>query len=279
MQCPKCNCDLKRGTEKNSNTEIDYCSRCKGIWLDQGEIERVCKFAVCDMSMPSDAESSDLHCPKCRVPMRQFDYPGTMVAVDMCPTCNGMWLDSGEIKEISLVRENHTDTLYSQAVREKTAKTQKKYRSRKSQGNDEYRYVGKEKKYKRIDLIIKVGVAFVVVLVAYFYLIYPINGWKGQARKARSGLKEHYASMPEYEENREYIVQLIDTQHQQVYPECKRREKVPRIFSRSRTSRSYRYINVFDERKYLDDMKKTISQQAGKDNKPEVVSWTIRAKI
>lgn len=279
MQCPKCNIDLKRATEKNSNTEIDYCRSCKGIWLDEGEIERVCKFAVRDMSIPPDAEFSYHHCPKCKVPMREFDYPGTMVTVDMCPACNGMWLDSGEIKEISLVRENHTDPLYNEVIRKQTVETQQKYRSSKWRTNDEYKYLNNEKKYKRIDFFIKVGVAVVVVLVAYFYLIYPIYGWKRHAKKARSGLQKHYASMPQYEENREYIVQLIDTQHQQVYPECKSVEKIPRIFSRRRHSRSYRNINVFDEKKYLDNMKKRISQQAANDQKQEVVSWTDKAKI
>lgn len=280
MRCPECNVDLKRGTEKNSDTEIDYCGRCKGIWLDEGEIERVCKFAARNMPMPAGAESSDRDCPKCKVPMRLFDYPGTMVAVDMCPDCNGIWVDSGEIKEIGLVRQHRTDNLYAEAIREQAVEKQQKMRSSKwGTDNEEYRYLNNEKKYNRIDRIIKIGVAVVVVVIAYFYLIYPVNGWKRHAGKARRDLKKYYASMPAYEENREYIVVLIDTQHEQVYPECKSREMVPRIFSRRRHSRSYRNINVFDKKKYLDLMKKRISQQAADDKKPELVSWTTKAKI
>jgi len=105
MQCPKCDCQLKRGIDKNSNTEVDYCSQCKGIWLDENELQVVCKFSAWQISLPQNAVLSQRFCPCCEIEMYEFNYPETTVKVEMCPGCYGFWMDSGEIKEIELVRK------------------------------------------------------------------------------------------------------------------------------------------------------------------------------
>jgi hypothetical protein len=39
MKCPKCFGDLKE--ESYRDVSIDRCHRCKGVWLDAGELERL----------------------------------------------------------------------------------------------------------------------------------------------------------------------------------------------------------------------------------------------
>jgi Zn-finger nucleic acid-binding protein len=39
MLCPICNVDLLM-TEKQG-VEIDYCPKCRGIWLDRGELDKI----------------------------------------------------------------------------------------------------------------------------------------------------------------------------------------------------------------------------------------------
>ncbi len=39
MICPICNVDLLM-TERQG-IEIDYCPKCRGIWLDRGELEKI----------------------------------------------------------------------------------------------------------------------------------------------------------------------------------------------------------------------------------------------
>ena len=39
MKCPTCNVPLAM-TER-SGVEIDYCSQCRGIWLDRGELDKI----------------------------------------------------------------------------------------------------------------------------------------------------------------------------------------------------------------------------------------------
>jgi len=39
MKCPVCNVDLMM-TERQG-VEIDYCSQCRGVWLDRGELDKI----------------------------------------------------------------------------------------------------------------------------------------------------------------------------------------------------------------------------------------------
>jgi len=39
MNCPTCNVEL-RITDRQGK-EIDYCPKCRGIWLDRGEIDKI----------------------------------------------------------------------------------------------------------------------------------------------------------------------------------------------------------------------------------------------
>jgi Zn-finger nucleic acid-binding protein len=39
MLCPICNVDLLM-TERQG-IEIDYCPKCRGVWLDRGELEKI----------------------------------------------------------------------------------------------------------------------------------------------------------------------------------------------------------------------------------------------
>jgi len=39
MLCPKCSGELKIG--ERQGIEIDYCSACRGIWLDAGELDKI----------------------------------------------------------------------------------------------------------------------------------------------------------------------------------------------------------------------------------------------
>lgn len=56
MKCPICEVDLQM-TERQG-VEIDYCSKCRGVWLDRGELDKIIEKSV--------VESPD-------VPVRQSD--------------------------------------------------------------------------------------------------------------------------------------------------------------------------------------------------------------
>lgn len=265
MQCPKCHCKLKIGVDKHSNTEIDYCRQCKGIWLDKNELVDVCKFAVWQVSLPSNAVESKCLCPRCEINMYEFEYPETMVQVEMCPGCNGFWLDSGEIKEIELVRRNWVISKH----RPKTGKIKKikSGRSCKNPGGKQPDYsLPDDKKYKRLDFIAKSIVVFVALTISVTVCYIVLFGWKYQAKLAKRELQEYYTKMPNYEDNREYIQQLIDANHQQIYPKCKY------ISETGTTRKSFSYS--FDKKRYLSQMKENIATQAKKEKNKDVLEWT-----
>lgn len=40
MKCPSCN-DVDLAMTTRQSVEIDYCPRCRGIWLDRGELDKI----------------------------------------------------------------------------------------------------------------------------------------------------------------------------------------------------------------------------------------------
>jgi uncharacterized protein len=39
MNCPHCAVELKMAERRN--IEIDYCPKCRGVWLDKGELDKM----------------------------------------------------------------------------------------------------------------------------------------------------------------------------------------------------------------------------------------------
>jgi Zn-finger nucleic acid-binding protein len=53
MHCPACHTELKMADRQG--VEIDYCPRCRGVWLDRGELDKIIERAAADR--PSAATS------------------------------------------------------------------------------------------------------------------------------------------------------------------------------------------------------------------------------
>jgi uncharacterized protein len=43
MKCPRCDVDLV--ISDRQGVEIDFCPRCRGVWLDRGELDKVIERA------------------------------------------------------------------------------------------------------------------------------------------------------------------------------------------------------------------------------------------
>lgn len=44
MNCPVCNAELRMA--ERQGVEIDYCVKCRGVWLDRGELDKIIKRSV-----------------------------------------------------------------------------------------------------------------------------------------------------------------------------------------------------------------------------------------
>ena len=45
MKCPVCN-DVNLVMSERSGIEIDYCPKCRGVWLDRGELDKIIRVLM-----------------------------------------------------------------------------------------------------------------------------------------------------------------------------------------------------------------------------------------
>ncbi len=57
MQCPVCSDTSLMMTERQG-IEIDYCPRCRGIWLDRGELDKIIERSLNQDSTPAAAPTT-----------------------------------------------------------------------------------------------------------------------------------------------------------------------------------------------------------------------------
>ena len=91
--------------------ELDYCTTCRGVWFDVGELELLLASAglggheaflesVLGAS-PADVKEKKRRCPICNLKMKKvyIDRPDR-VLVDVCPDGHGIWFDGGEVEHL-----------------------------------------------------------------------------------------------------------------------------------------------------------------------------------
>ena len=120
MNCPRCKTAL---TPKiyEANIEVDTCATCGGLWLDKGELERIEETIEHDYSaslsapenvvartyeMANQSARPDIDCPKCVQKMTKTEcHPASLIMVDLCASCAGIWLERGEIQALETYYE------------------------------------------------------------------------------------------------------------------------------------------------------------------------------
>ena len=51
MDCPVCN-DVKLAMSDRQGIEIDYCPKCRGVWLDRGELDKLIERSAAQLEAP-----------------------------------------------------------------------------------------------------------------------------------------------------------------------------------------------------------------------------------
>jgi Zn-finger nucleic acid-binding protein len=94
--CPKCEAGL--WSLRQDGHTIEQCSACGGTWLDAGELTAAIEvYRRVDSREGAPTTGS---CVRCAEPLREVEYPGTAVKIDVCPACAGVWLDKGELEAL-----------------------------------------------------------------------------------------------------------------------------------------------------------------------------------
>ena len=58
MLCPICNVDLLLA--ERQGIEIDYCPKCRGVWLDRGELEKIMERSDSEIQSFPERENRNL---------------------------------------------------------------------------------------------------------------------------------------------------------------------------------------------------------------------------
>jgi len=93
-----------------SNVEVDYCTKCFGVWFDKDELRLVKdkkdeNLNWLDIDLWRDIKKFNVSqsgrlCPHCRMPLYEVQYDESKVTVDLCSLCYGVWLDKKEFEKI-----------------------------------------------------------------------------------------------------------------------------------------------------------------------------------
>jgi len=109
MKCPNCKeIDLAPVMAKNG-VLVDFCSQCKGIWLDKGEIFYFTKAPASlgqriEEALKNPRPSERLN-PNTGTPLVELSLFERKLIIDYCPKTGGIWLDKGELNRIASAKE------------------------------------------------------------------------------------------------------------------------------------------------------------------------------
>ncbi len=94
---------------KPSEKEEEYFARIEFERKKKAEEEK-----QKEMAEGEKKKLRDLHymkCPKCGMELIEIDYKE--IKVDKCSSCEGIWLDAGELESISKIEKRSLDKLFA----------------------------------------------------------------------------------------------------------------------------------------------------------------------
>lgn len=109
MICPACKGDMI--VVEYHNIELDYCTGCKGVWFDAGELELLldspgleeAKLFLDNILNSPGAIASEKkrRCPICGNKMNKTTIAQQpKILIDMCRGEHGLWFDGGELTQV-----------------------------------------------------------------------------------------------------------------------------------------------------------------------------------
>lgn len=108
MKCPNSHESFEE--IKIGNVKVDRCSLCEGLWFNQDELRQAKdsqeEYAPWfDFDLWNDEKNfkptpSLKYCPTDQIPMFKVNYEGSIIEIDACKKCLGIWLDKNEFKNI-----------------------------------------------------------------------------------------------------------------------------------------------------------------------------------
>ena len=108
LPCPLCRTTLSSAVLDETHA-VHYCPTCRGVLMNRETFAHVVQnrraWATTPVAAPVPLRQEELtrhvNCPRCgsRLSTHPYYGPGNVV-IDSCGTCNLIWLDFGELKQI-----------------------------------------------------------------------------------------------------------------------------------------------------------------------------------
>ncbi len=92
-------------------------SKLEEEYIAREELERKRKLAAENQKKMLEDERKRLkelhfmHCPKCGMKMVEVDYKN--IKIDQCSECGGVWLDKGELEQVSIMEKKGLEKLFN----------------------------------------------------------------------------------------------------------------------------------------------------------------------
>ena len=102
--CHSCNTFLTEGLTPQK-VLVDFCPSCRGVWLDDGEINFLVKnrktlFQFYSSGL-NDSQKTDHACPTgCGGKLFTGKLPGVNTSAEHCPVCKGLWLAEQAFRQL-----------------------------------------------------------------------------------------------------------------------------------------------------------------------------------
>ncbi len=109
MRCPVCKDPMI--IVEHQRIELDYCTKCLGVWFDAGELELLVETAHLDaaefsmakiLALPDKkVKEATRKCSLCNKKMKKVAIGNDPeVIIDACPRGDGLWFDGGEVGQV-----------------------------------------------------------------------------------------------------------------------------------------------------------------------------------
>jgi Zn-finger nucleic acid-binding protein len=96
---------------EHDEIELDYCTNCKGVWFDSGELELLLEAAGLEnyrgflekMIQSGEAATREKkrRCPICSRKMKKTHIGvDNELLIDVCKNADGIWFDGGEVAHL-----------------------------------------------------------------------------------------------------------------------------------------------------------------------------------
>jgi len=106
LRCPKCD-DTLHEMATPELVEVEFCSGCKGIFMDAGEASAWFEMAqdLPDLERSrAEGRPTTLRCPRCAGAFVEVPYHAEAdVVLDRCDGCGGLWFDAGEVPKVESI--------------------------------------------------------------------------------------------------------------------------------------------------------------------------------